>query len=178
MVLRGTAFDAYTHLAVFYDSDAGRMRLSAPFLEDGLRAGQPCFLVAAGEVLDGYLDRLAAAPGLDLGRAIESGLLTIVNSPGTTVDEALQFWEQALWTSLDTRPPVIRVVGEMIVEREMFVSEAEMLAYEAAFNQMSKRFPCFVLCQYDVRAFTGPALLAALRAHPDLMALPLRNLIS
>jgi len=30
------------------------------------------------------------------------------------------------------------------------------------------RFPCVALCQYDVRKFSGQAVLAALRAHPDI----------
>ncbi|TME95812.1 MAG: helix-turn-helix domain-containing protein, partial [Chloroflexi bacterium] len=39
----------HSHLATFYDSDASRLRLTAPFLRDGLLAGEPCFLVASGE---------------------------------------------------------------------------------------------------------------------------------
>jgi excisionase family DNA binding protein len=42
------------HLATFYSSDAGRMRLTLPFLVEGLRSGQPCFLAATQEVLKLY----------------------------------------------------------------------------------------------------------------------------
>src|SRR4030088_3223237 len=42
------------HLATFYSSDAGRMRLTVPFLMDGLRSGQPCFLAASEEILELY----------------------------------------------------------------------------------------------------------------------------
>jgi hypothetical protein len=176
--LGGVAHDLYTHLAVFYDSDAGRLRLSTPFLEEGLRAGQPCSLIAHGSVLEAYLERLRAAPGLDVETALETGLLKVFDAPGANVDAALQFWEQTFWAAVEDRAPVIRAVGEMECVREKFNSEAEMLAFEAAFNLVAKRFPCFVICQYDVRAFTGTALLSALRAHPDLLALPLRTLIA
>jgi MEDS: MEthanogen/methylotroph, DcmR Sensory domain len=72
---------------------------------------------------------------------------------------------------------VVRAVGEMVSEREIFESEQEMLAYEAAFNMTSRRFPCAVICQYDVRKFSGRAVLAALRAHPDALDVSLSLLI-
>src|ERR1700681_3267455 len=46
------------HLATFYSSDAGRVRLTVPFLADGLRSDQTCFLVATDEVLEVYLSAL------------------------------------------------------------------------------------------------------------------------
>lgn len=178
VVIGGTAFEPYTHLAVFYDSDAGRLNRAAPFLEDGIRSGQPTFLMAQGDVRDSYMERLRAGLGPDLDRALEAGLLTLGTAPGRTVDEAVEFFERAFWKALDNHPPMIRLVGEMGCVRDVFTSEVEMMAFEAAFNMISGRFPCIALCQYDVRAFSGPALLSALRAHPDLMGLPLRALIS
>lgn len=178
VLLGGVPMDPYTHLAVLYDSDAGRFRVTVPFLEAGLRAGQPCFLVAHGLVLESYLQRLGQALGTELDAALKSGRLTVLDAPGTTVEEALEFWEKAFWSAMETGPSVIRAVGEMVPERERFVSEAEMLAYEAALNSLVKRFPCFIVCQYDVREFSGPALYEALRAHPDLFSLPLRTLLS
>ena len=63
---------------------------------------------------------------------------------------------------------VIRVVGEMASVREQFTSEREMFDFEAMFNMVGKRFPCVAVCQYDARKFSGQAVLAALRAHPDI----------
>ena len=174
----GVPMEVFTHLAVFYDSLEGRLRLTAPFLEAGIRAGDPCFLVAHGEVLESYLQRFRQAPGLDVEDALASGRLLVLDAPGTTVDEAVDFWERAMWKAVESSPAVIRAVGEMVSERERFISEAEMLAYEAALNSLTKRFPCFIICQYDVRQFSGPALFTALRAHPDLFSLPLRTVIS
>jgi len=174
----GRAVDAYTHLAALYDTDAGRLRLTAPFLQEGLEAGQPCFLMAHGEVLENYLARLRRVAGLNLNEALASGRLSVADTPGTTVDEALQFWEQSFWTAIDSRAPVIRVVGEMVSVRDRFTSEGEMLTYEAALNLTVKRFPCVVICQYDARRFSGQALFTALRAHPDLFSQPLGPFLS
>src|SRR5215469_12533248 len=44
LVLAGQTVDLPIHVPALYDSEAGRVRLTAPFLADGLRSGQPCFL--------------------------------------------------------------------------------------------------------------------------------------
>jgi excisionase family DNA binding protein len=177
VVLGGERFDVPIHLAAFYDSDAGRLRLTAPFLADGIRAGQPCFLIAQGEELDAYLVAFDHMGDIDVDAALASGLLMVVGAPGRNVAAALEYWEQALWAAMDRHVPVMRAVGEMVSERENFESEQEMLAYEVAFNTMARRFPCAVICQYDVRKFSGPAILTALRAHPDMLSVSLNLLL-
>src|ERR1700682_1270076 len=37
------------HLATFYSSDAGRLRLTVPFLADGLRSDPPCSLAGSAD---------------------------------------------------------------------------------------------------------------------------------
>ena len=177
VVVAGQAMNVPVHLPALYDSDAGRVRLTAPFLAEGLKARQPCFLLAQGEELDSYLVALDADPGVDVDEALASGLLTVVGAPGRTVAQALDFWEAKLWDAVDGHATLVRAVGEMVSEREGFESEREMLAYEAAFNMTARRFPCAVICQYDVRRFSGQAILAALRAHPDVLDVSLSLLI-
>jgi excisionase family DNA binding protein len=177
VMLGGVAVDVPIHLAAFYDSDPGRVRLTAPFLAEGILAGQPCFLLAHGEELDSYLVAFDQTPGVDVDRALATGLLTVAGSPGRTVGAALDYWEKALWSAMDKHAVMVRAVGEMASERENFDSEHEMLVYEAAFNMTARRFPCAVICQYDVRKFSGSALLSALRAHPDILDVSLALLL-
>jgi excisionase family DNA binding protein len=177
VVLGGRSYDVPIHLAAFYDSDPGRVRLTAPFLADGIRAGQPCFLLAQGEELDSYLVALDQLPGVDVDRVLASGALVIAGAPGRTVGAALEYWEKTLWEAMDRHVPMVRAVGEMVSERDNFDSEQEMLAYEVAFDTMARRFPCAVICQYDVRKFSGPAILSALRAHPDIVGSSLSLLL-
>ena len=177
LVLAGQATRVPVHVPAFYDSDAGRVRLTAPFLAEGIKAGQPCFLLAQGEELNSYLVALDAHPDIDVDAALAGGLLTVVGAPGKTVAQALDFWERNLWDAMDRNATLMRAVGEMVSEREGFESEQEMLAYEAAFNMTARRFPCAVICQYDVRKFSGQAILAALRAHPDIVDVSMSLLI-
>jgi excisionase family DNA binding protein len=156
-----------THLAPIYSSDLGRLRLSIPFLADGLRAGQPCFLVAAGAMVDIYLEALAAE-GIDVASARDSGRLVVIPGPGTSVSDALLNWERLFGKALASGPTVLRVIGEMVCERTVFGSEAAMMAYEEAYELMAKRFPVVTLCQYDAREFDGEIMLRAFKSHPDM----------
>ncbi|TMD25556.1 MAG: helix-turn-helix domain-containing protein [Chloroflexi bacterium] len=157
----GVAVPVPGHLATFYTSDAGGMRLSVPFLAEGLRLGQPCVLVATEPLASRYL---RAFNGLHRN-------LTVVAFNGGTAGEAIAEWEQKLSEYVAEGATVIRLVGEMKAERTMFKSEEEMLRYEEAFQLMSKRYPVAVLCQYDVREFDGLTLVRALKAHPDMFEL-------
>ena len=174
----GAPLPVHSHLATLYNSDAGRLRLSVPFFADGLRAGQPCFLAASGDVLSAYVEALGNQPGIDIDAAIREGRFVIVAGPGASVEAAVSFWEQASWRALASGPTVLRVVGEMACERSVFSSGAEMMRYEVAFNTFARRFPTVTLCQYDVREFDGETVFQAIRAHPDLYSLNLGAYLS
>ena len=174
----GVLLPVHGHFATFYDSDPGRFRITVPFLADGLRSGQTCFLVASGDVLDSYLEILSTEKGVDVRSGLESGHLVTVGAPGSTVDGALAFWEKSMGRALAGGPTVLRVVGEMSCEREVFGSEAEMMRYEIAFNTIASRFPSVTLCAYDVRAFDGQAIFDAMKVHPDLFKLRLGSFLN
>ena len=163
----GTSVPLRTHLAPIYSSDLGQLRLSMPFLADGLRARQPCFLVAGGRVLERYFNALTDQR-IDVRAALDGGRLTVMPGPGADVAAALSSWEHLFGTALASGPTVLRVVGEMVSERSAFGSEAAMMAYEEAYELMAKRFPVVTLCQYDAREFDGEIILRVLKSHPDM----------
>ncbi len=164
----GTRVPVHGHLAIFYNSDGARLRLSVPFLRDGLRLGQPCFLAAGGDEQKAFLDALGREPGVDVKAAIRDGSIRLLTGPGADAEAALAFWEQAMSSAVAAGPTLIRVVGDMVSVRTVFPSDQEVISYEVAYNGIAKRFPSVTLCQYDVRAFDGSTVFRALRAHPDL----------
>jgi excisionase family DNA binding protein len=167
-----------SHLAPIYGTDHGGLRLSVPFLADGLRAGQHCFLAATGDVLARYVKALTEEQGIDFGAAIASGRLAIVAWPGASVADAIASWESLFGSALAGGPTVMRVVGEMSCEREMFASDAEMMVYEEAYDLMVRRYPAVTLCQYDARLIAGELMLRMLKAHPDMFAQHLGGLLN
>lgn len=173
----GVAVPLHSHLATLYSSDAGRLRLTVPFIAEGLRAGQPCFLAADGDAFDAYVDALRMED-VDLDEATRRGLFVTIVGPGVNTERALDFWEQQFWPLLATARSLIRTVGEMSSERRVFSSDAEMIRCEGAFNLLAKRFPTVTLCQYDVRQFDGETIFQALRAHPDLYGLHLGSFLN
>ncbi len=174
----GLPLPLHSHVATFYDSDPGRLRLSVPFLADGIRAGQPCFLAAADDVVTAYIGALRAE-GVDVDSAVKEGrFVPVAGGPGSTVQGAMDFWEQQFWPARAGGQTVIRVVGEMSSERTLFASDAEMMNYEIAFSTLSNRFPMVTLCQYDVREFDGETIFQAIKVHPDLFGLHLGSFLN
>jgi excisionase family DNA binding protein len=170
VIVGGVLLPPSTHIAPIYSTDLGGLRLAVPFLADGMRAGQPCFLVAHGETLDRYAMAFRHDQGIDFDAAVRHGQLRLLEGPGERVAEAIGNWERLFGDALAFGPAVIRVVGELARERSKFVTEAEMMAYEEAYDVMVRRFPVVTLCQYDAREFSGDTLLRVLKSHPDMFA--------
>lgn len=160
VTVAGTSSEVPLHLATLFSTDQGGLRLTAPFLAEGTRLRQPCFLVATGAVVERYARALGTMEGI-----------AVIQFKGGTAAAAIDQWEHSFGEEVAQRKGLIRVVGEMAEERAMFASEDEMLRYEEAFELMCRRFPVAVICQYDARRFDGVALLRALKAHPDLYGL-------
>jgi excisionase family DNA binding protein len=167
-----------THLAPIYSTDLGGLRLAVPFLAEGLRSGQPCFLAATDAVRERYVKALNQEQAIDFEAAEQSGRLTMVEWPGASVADAIANWERLFGKALAGGPTILRVVGEMACERSMFSSDAEMLAYEEAYEVMARRFPAVTLCQYDAREFNGEVILRVLKAHPDMFQQHLGGLLN
>ena len=168
LTLGGVTVPLKGHYAPIYSTDAGALRLTVPFLADGLNAGQPCFLVASGRILERYARLLAADYGIDLDEAIKSGRLVLLDWPGASATDVIANWEQLFAKALARGKSMMRVAGDMAAERHMFASEAEMMAYEEAYDRMARRFPVVTLCAYDAREFGGETILRMLKAHPDM----------
>jgi excisionase family DNA binding protein len=173
LALGGVSIPLSGHFAPIYSTDSGALRLTLPFLADGLRAGQTCFLAATGQVLDRYTDALADEPGVDFEGARQTGQFVVLAWPGASAADVIAKWEELFAKALAARPTMLRVVGDMACERPMFPSEAEMMAYEEAYDRMARRFPLVTLCAYDAREFGGETILRMLKAHPDMFQHPL-----
>jgi len=178
--LSGVLVQAGMHLATYFATESGRLRVAIPFLREGLTSGQPCFLIASGEVLDRYLEALEKDVKTELAEAKRRGLFVTAPAPGRTVDEALSFWNASIWAALShgSRPPIVRIVGDMACVKASFATVQEMLIFERLVGAAIKSFPAVAVCQYDVREFDGPSLLEALQAHPDVSDLGFEKFVT
>lgn len=160
---------AGSHLTTYFSSEAGRLRIAVPFLREGIELGQPCFLIATGKILDRYIKALEKDVKAELAKARLRGLFAMAPAPGRTVAKALAFWDvQIAAVVASSGPTIVRIVGDMACVKGSFADIHEMLIFERLIGAIIARSPSVAVCQYDVREFDGPSLLAAIKAHPDV----------
>lgn len=70
-----------SHLATYFSTEAGRLRIAVPFLREGISLGQPCFLIANGKVLDRYIKALEKDVKAELAEARRCGLFATAPTP-------------------------------------------------------------------------------------------------
>lgn len=170
---------AGSHLAIYFNSEEGRVRIAAPFLSEGITLGQPCFLIASGKVLDSYMEAIESDVKAELAEARLRGLFATAPYPGRTVEQALAFWDDRISAVLAASgPTIVRVVGDMACVRDAFGTMQELLMFERRVDAILKGFPTVSLCQYDVREFDGPSVLEAIKAHPDVSDLGFMKFVS
>jgi excisionase family DNA binding protein len=167
MVLQDVIVPLGSHLATFYTTDAGRLRIGLPLMRDGLLAGQTVVLRATPDVREHYFAALGME-GVDATEAIRAGLLMIYPEvPGSATEQVARF-EQLLTTATRRRPGPIRLLADGLANIETVGSVAEHLVVERQVGPLSKRFPVVTICAYDVRAFDGVTVIEALKLHFDI----------
>lgn len=156
-----------SHLAAFYTSDAGRLRLGLPLMRDGLLAGQTVVLRARPDLREHYFAALRN-DGVDAAEAVGSGLLMIYPEvPGSAAEQVLRF-EQLLTAATRKRPGPIRLLADVLADIDAVGSVAEHLIVEQRVGPLFKRFPVVTICAYDVRAVDGVTVIEALKLHSDI----------
>lgn len=155
------------HLAAFYTTDPGRLRIGLPFLRDGLRAGQTVVLRALPEIRKHYFAALLNE-GVDATKAIEAGQLMIYPEIAGSASEQVARFEELLTAASRQRPGQIRLLAETLADVETLGSVAEHLVVEQQVTAVFKRFPVVTICAYDVRAFDAVTVIEALKLHSDI----------
>jgi DcmR-like sensory protein len=168
-----------SHLATYFSSEAGRLRIAEPFLREGITLGQPCFLIANGPVLERYITALETDAKDELAEARRRGLFETAPAPGKTVEEAMTFWNDRITMALNgTGHTVVRIVGDMACVKENFGSIEQLLLFERRVDSILTHYPTVAICQYDVREFDGQSLLEAIKAHPGVSDLGFTKFVS
>lgn len=177
VLLEGVSIEYGNHLCTLYENDLGRLKWSVPFLADGLRNGEGCFLIATKPVRDEILNNISAVwDGVE--EAERSGQL--IQSDGIGDGEAMcRFVEESLVLATRAGLRSFRLLGDMSWCRHQGMTQADLVAYEMRYNyDIARRFPLVSVCQYDVRDFSGPAVLNALKCHEDTFNYPLSRFLA
>ncbi len=164
--LEGVAIEYGNHICTLYENDLGRLKWSVPFIQDGLRNGEGCLLIATIAVREEILRSISEVWD-GVPAAIEQGQL--IQSDGIPDGEKMcRFVEHSLVMATRAGMRSFRLLGDMSWCLELGMSYDDLLAYEVRYNHdIARRFPLVSVCQYDVRDFSGPAVLNALKCHED-----------
>jgi anti-sigma regulatory factor (Ser/Thr protein kinase) len=151
---------SFRHHAFVYDSDDDYVGRSVEFLRAGIEAGE-------GGLVAGTRDRLALVrEGFDASPG-ELTFLELTTSNARPA-RALAANYTALTNHLQ-RFPAVRLISEL--ESGPTPEDwREWTIYEAVLNRAFSHLPVWAICAYDARRLPEPALEAAWRAHPEVIA--------
>ncbi len=176
ILLEGMAIRYGSHLCTLYETDIGRVKLSVPFLADGLRAGDKCFLVASAAAQKHIIGDLMEIYS-DTGSAIRDARLVVTDGV-LTGNDLYEYFEQAFLAWGRHGGQHIRVLGDMAWAVEKGLSMDDLMEFEMRYNHtLAKKFALVSLCQYDARKFSGTTIVGALKNHEDTFQFPLSRFV-
>ena len=154
-----------SHLLYFWQNDEEFAR-GVRFLEEGLRSNEHCVLQGHDEVNEKALDVLKVH-GFDVARLVADNRLTVLarRAPAEMMTDMAAVFESA--TRMGAR--AIRYLGNLGMTGEPLagVTEADICNLEARTTSYISRFPCVLVCMYDVRSLPGRMIVnCGLRNHP------------
>lgn len=158
--VRGAAASqpAFMHQACLYDSDGAFLAMAVPFIEDGLRAGEPVLAVTTSANLDLLRSSLGnAARGFDYAESSYFGRL-----PAHRVAAFDRYWKR----HADSAGRV-RILAEPVWAGR---PDREIRAWkqmEACLNLIFADSRIWMICPYDSRILRPDILADASRTHPS-----------
>ena len=155
-----------SHLVYFWETDA-EFKQGVRFLDTGLRMQHHIVIFGFEEENQRVLGVLRGE-GFDVDRSLKEGRLTLLvrdsPAPATLSKIGIVFQE-----AMRSGAPAIRFLGNLGVRPESWPGEGErdVLELEARVTDMAPRFPCVVVCMYDVRSLPGRMILrGGFETHP------------
>ena len=158
-----------SHLASFFSTDAGRLRLGLPFLRDGIQSGQACLLFAPPEARAQYV-RALQREGITAAAAERDGLLAMISVTPRPPEQFIGHLEDRFIDITRRRPGPFRFLGEPVAGLAAMQTVAAYLSLEQQLSALAKRFPVVILCPCDVRQFDGQTIMECLKLHHDTFA--------
>lgn len=175
--IEGIAIEYGNHVCTLYENDLGRLKWSVPFLIDGLRNGDGCFLVGIPDTRAEILEHVRK--GTDrVDRALENSQL-IETSGLPDGNDMCRFVERSLFEMKRSGLRAFRLLGDMSWCQHLGMSHDDLVAYEMRYNhEIAHQYPLVSVCQYDVRDFSGRGVLSALQCHQDTFKYSLSRFLS
>lgn len=155
-----------SHLIYFWQ-DEGQFERGVRFVEFGLRADDHCVLFGHIEATDRAL-AILRRNGLEPERLLTEHRLTVLRRESSAV-VTLSHISRVFEDALRAGAPAIRFLGNLGMGRAPLPGkgEDEVLELESSVTAMAARFPCVVVCMYDVNTLPGRLIMkGGFETHP------------
>ncbi len=164
------------HISLFFRNQEEQWQLIRPYLVDYLNAGAPTVYLQHSTSSEQLMQRLHDE-GLPLDKLIARGLLRVLPPaqsyllPGKfDAQRMLDFIETAIVTALEAGHKRVLMTGEMTWSLQGTPGAEEMATYEDQLNPLVDKYPAVtIVCQYDLKRFSGDVILEALLTHPSIL---------
>jgi hypothetical protein len=159
------------HICLLHRDDEERFRVLAPFFSAALHQKHKLMYMTDGISADDVCERFES-----LGVDFRSSSTEVQTTKEAYFPDG-QFRPEAMCAALAdySRGAVrlgftgVRCSGEMDWASRGVPGSERLLDYEAMLTPLIERMPFSGICQYDVRLFDGPTILAILELHPFLL---------
>ena len=164
------------HISLFFRDQKEQWQLFCPYIVDHLNAGAPVIYLQHSTSSEQLMQRLRDE-SLPLDKLIARGLLRVLPPsqayllPGHfDAQRMLDFIETAILTALEAGHKRILLTGEMTWSLQGTPGAEDMAVYEAQLNPLVDKYPAVtIICQYDLKRFSGDVILDALLTHPSVL---------
>ncbi len=164
------------HISLFFRDAEEQWQLVRPYIVDHLNAGAPVIYLQHSTSPEQLMQRLHAE-GLPLDKLIARGLLRVLPPAQTYLlpgrfdgQRMLGFLEMAILATLEAGHKRILMTGEMTWSLQGTPGAEEMAKYEEDLNPLVDKYPAVtIVCQYDLKRFSGDVILDALLTHPSIL---------
>ncbi|MGC5022822.1 anti-sigma factor RsbA family regulatory protein [Micromonospora sp. DT47] len=147
------------HEGLFYRDTAALLDGTVPFVEDGLRRGEPVLVAVPGD----RLTLIRAGVGADGDRVRWADMTEAGRNPGRIIPWVLQAF-------LDRHPGRrVRIVGEPVWAGRTELEQPACAQHEALINAAFAGRDLHIRCPYDASRLPAGVLADACRTHPVLV---------
>lgn len=146
-----------SHLLYFWESDDDFER-GLRFLDPGLGKGDHCIAFGHDEALD-RVQQVLRAKGFDPDRLIQNRELTLLRRHAAA-PVTLSDIEDLLEAAARAGARAVRFLGNLGMGREPLpAGQDDVTNLENQVTRLIRRFPCVIVCMYDVRTLPGRMIL-------------------
>ena len=164
------------HICAFFDSREQEYDCLVPYFAEGLARGEQVVTIRDSCRCGDHVDALRSAGAFAVDDSIASNRLRVVASEETYLQEGT-FEAERMFTMLekmlDEAPAEgftrVRTCGEMSWALRGMPGTDELMRYESEVNRLLARHDCTLMCVYEVKEFSGRAVMDVLATHPMVL---------